>query len=303
MSKRPRDPDFTDLPTDLIRSIGPYLPTSDYSAFRGTSRAVHAQLPTCKTLIPQVSSCVADKQLPYPQCEDYCYQYSDVFSLLALLELCANFRTTSKDNLITPNGNVKVSRFIDSLEGELMIENKRKTRSGQVLILDWEISNDKDNNTLIFTILSGRMMKIFVRKTIPYPNSVNLENLIQLIQNWPFKIVYMTLITVRMMYFAGTSNEELDDDEGRTIFTNPQNVARYNLDSDVRDAEIAFDPNFPEISRFFIPDNVTYKGDNFGLLSNVYHKVDFGYRLFYFHDWKSMVPIINQRIFEVFHPL
>ena len=80
MSKRPRDPDFTDLPTDLIRSIGPYLPTSDYSAFRGTSRAVHAQLPTCKTLIPQVSSCVADKQLPYPQCEDYCYQYASNFS-------------------------------------------------------------------------------------------------------------------------------------------------------------------------------------------------------------------------------
>ena len=139
MSKRPRDVDFTDVPTEIIPLFGSYLPIRDYSAFSETSRALHAQLPTCKTLIPQVSSCVADKQLPYPQCEDYCYQYSDVFSLLALLELCANFRTTSKDNLITPNGNVKVSRFIDSLEGELMIENKRKTRSGQVLILDWEI--------------------------------------------------------------------------------------------------------------------------------------------------------------------
>jgi len=305
MSKRPRDVDFTDVPTEIIPLFGSYLPIRDYSAFSETSRALHAQLPTCETLIPQVSSCVANAHLPYPQCKDYCSQYLGAFSLLAMLELCANFRSTSRDNVITPNGDVKLSRFIKRLEGQMLFEYKqrRRTRFQVPLICDWNIENNFDNNTLLCTItypIATRRQAIVTLES-PYPNSVNVEDLIENIQSWfqddlPIKIVDMKLVHAKMLFF--TTNEQLDDLED--ILSHPQNVARYNLDSNLHVEEITFDPDFPKLSRFFIPDNVTDEGDdNFGFFTNALK----GFNLFFYSDWFSITDKIKQRLIEVFRPL
>ena len=322
MSKRPRDPVFTDLPTELMPSIGSYLPTSDYSAFRGTSRAVHAQLPTCKTLIPEISSCVKYAYIPYPQCKDYCSQYLGAFSVLAMLELCANFRSTSKGNVITRIGDVKVSRFINQMEGEILIEYRETRRTGfklpltcdweihsdvdntsrfeKPLICDWQIFNNFDNTflfSMIYPILGRRIRTVSI--TFPEPDSVNVEDLIEdmqdLLQNLPWKIVDMKLRNAEMTFLTG--NEELDDEEVEDMLTDPRNVARYNLDSDVRDEEIAFDPDFPNLSRFFIPEHVTDQGDNFGFFSHVTGLLELDFNSI------SITDKIKQRIIEVFRPL